>query len=108
MSKPIEVTDITFNNTVLQADKPILVDFGAVWCPPCEKLGPELDALAQELDGQLVITKLDVDANPETAMTYGVMGLPTLLLFKAGEPVDRIVGFQPKERLLRRLRPQLS
>ena len=108
MSKPIEVTDVAFNNTVLQADKPTLVDFSAVWCPPCEKLGPELDALAQELDGQLVITKLDVDANPQTAMTYGVMGLPTLLLFKAGEPVDRIVGFQPKERLLRRLQPQLS
>jgi len=108
MSKPIEVTDITFNHTVLQADKPILVDFGAVWCPPCEKLGPELDALAQELDGQLVVTTLDVDANPQTAMTYGVMGLPTLLLFKDGEPVDRIVGFQPKARLLKRLQPHLS
>ena len=108
MAKPIEVTDSTFDTVVLQADTLTLVDFGAEWCPPCKRIEPELDVLAQELDGQLVIGKLDADENPQTVLTYGVMGLPTLILFKDGEPVDRIVGFQPKAQLLKRLQPHLS
>jgi thioredoxin 1 len=108
VSKPIEISDGTFADVVLQAEKPVLVDFGATWCPPCEMIAFELDDLAQDLEGQLVIGKLDVDDNPETALTYGIMGLPTLLLFKQGEPVERIVGFQPKAQLKRRVEPHLS
>jgi thioredoxin 1 len=108
MTKPFAVTDQTFEATVVKAETPVLVDFGADWCPPCHRLDPVLDELAQELDGQLVISKLDVDENPHAAMHYGVMGLPTLLLFKNGEPVDRIVGFQPKAQLLKRLQLQLN
>jgi thioredoxin 1 len=108
MATPVPVTAQTFASTVLQSEKPILVDFGADWCPPCHMLEPVLDELAQELDGHLVVGKVDVDYSPKSAMTYGVMGLPTLLLFKGGEPVDRIVGFQPKAQLLRRLQPHLA
>jgi thioredoxin 1 len=107
MSNPIEVSDDTFADMVLQADRPILVDFGATWCPPCDMIAFELDDLAQDLDGQLIIGKLDVDDNPETSQTYGIMGLPTLLLFKNGEPVERIVGFHPKALLMRRVQPHL-
>ncbi|MCL4863584.1 MAG: thioredoxin [Caldilineaceae bacterium] len=108
MAKPIPVTDATFDDTVIQAEKPVLVDFWAEWCGPCKMIAPVLDELATELDGQLVIGKLDVDENPDTSMAYGVMSIPTLLLFKGGEPVDRIVGAQPKAQLLKRLQPHLS
>jgi thioredoxin 1 len=108
MMTPIAVTDESFATTVLQAEQPVLLDFGADWCPPCKLLDPLLEELAEELADQLVIGKLDVDENPETPQSYGIMGLPTLLLFKGGQPVDRIVGFQPKGQLLRRVQAHLS
>jgi thioredoxin 1 len=108
MAKPVVVTDATFEETVVNADKPTLVDFWAEWCGPCKRIAPVLDEVARELDGQLVISKLNVDENPDTSMAFGVMSIPTLLVFKGGQPVDRIVGFLPKPQLLKRLEPHLA
>jgi thioredoxin 1 len=108
MAKPIQVTDQTFEQEVINAEKLTVVDFWAEWCGPCKMIAPVLDELAQEYEGQLTITKLNVDENPDTAGAYGVMSIPTLLVFKGGEPVDRIVGFQQKPQLLKRLQPHLS
>ncbi|MGL4649389.1 MAG: thioredoxin [Caldilineaceae bacterium] len=107
MSAPVVVTDATFDEKVINAGQPVLVDFWATWCGPCKMIAPILDQLSQELDGKLTVAKLDVDNNQDTSLAYGVMSIPTLLLFKNGEPVDRIVGFQPKEQLMRRLQPHL-
>ncbi|MFN8495435.1 MAG: thioredoxin [Caldilineaceae bacterium] len=107
MGKPVEVTDKTFEAMVVNSDKPVLVDFWATWCGPCKMIAPVLDEIANELEGKLVIGKLDVDHNQDTAMAFGVMSIPTLLLFKNGEPVDRIVGFQPKPQLLKRINQHL-
>ncbi len=107
MTKPIEVTDKTFKDVVLQADLPTVVDFWAVWCGPCKMIAPVLEEIAKEYDGQLQIAKLDVDHNNQSAMQYGVMSIPTLILFKNGKPVERIVGFMPKQKLLSKLSPHL-
>jgi thioredoxin 1 len=107
MSKPIQVTDTTFEEEVINSDQPVLVDFWAEWCGPCKMIAPVLDEIASELDGKLTIGKLDVDHNQNTAMAYGVFSIPTLLLFKGGEPVERIVGFQPKQQLVSRLKAHI-
>lgn len=107
MSAPVKVTDNSFEDVVMNSSTPILVDFWAEWCGPCKMIAPVLEELASEMDGQLLIGKLDVDHNPDTAMAFGVMSIPTLLLFKDGQPVDRIVGFQPKAQLKRRLETHL-
>lgn len=107
MAAPVKVTDASFEETVTNAKTPVLVDFWAEWCGPCKMIAPVLEELAGELDGQLTIGKLDVDHNPDTAMAFGVMSIPTLLLFKEGRPVDRIVGFQPKAQLKKRLESHL-
>ena len=107
MAKPIEVTDKTFEEIVLKAELPTVVDFWAVWCGPCKMIAPVLEEIADEYDGQIQVAKLDVDTNDGTAFQYGVMSIPTLIVFKDGEPVDRIVGFLPKDRLLARLQPSL-
>lgn len=108
MSKPVQVTDSTFDEMVISADTPVLVDFWAEWCGPCKMIAPVLEELATELDGKLTIGKLDVDENQSTAMAYGVFSIPTLLLFKDGEPVERIVGFQPKPQLLSKIQNHLD
>ncbi len=108
MAKPFEVNDGSFEDSVLQADIPTVVDFWAVWCGPCKMIAPILDDIASEYEGKLQVAKLDVDHNGESAMKYGVMSIPTLILFKAGQPVERIVGFMPKEKLLARLKPHLG
>jgi thioredoxin 1 len=108
MSAPVKVTDSTFDSVVGNSKTPVLVDFWAEWCGPCKMIAPVLEELAQELDGKLTIAKLDVDHNQDTAMAFGVMSIPTLLVFKNGEAVDRIVGFQPKAQLLRRLQQHLT
>lgn len=90
------VTDAEFEETVLKSDKPVLVDFWAEWCGPCRLIGPLVEQLADEYDGRAVVVKMDVDANPEVPVKYGIRNIPTLLFFKNGEMVDKLVGAQPK------------
>jgi thioredoxin len=108
MTKPVEVTDATFEETVLKAELPTLVDFWAVWCMPCKKIAPLMDEIAAEYDGRLQVTKLDVDTNTQTALQYNVMSIPTLMVFKSGEAVERIVGLKAKAELLSRITPHLA
>ncbi len=103
MSKPIAVADSNFDQMVLQAETPVLVDFWAPWCRPCLMIAPVLDELAGEYDGRLSIMRIDVDQNPKTATKYGIMSIPTLLIFKQGKPISHIVGFRPKAELKRSL-----
>jgi len=105
MSKPIAITDDSFANDVIQAEKAVLVDFWATWCGPCIMIAPILEELANEYHDQLTVAKLDVDTNPATPGKFGVMGIPTLILFKDGEAVERITGYMPKDRLLAKLTP---
>lgn len=101
--KPIELNDNTFETFIQQNASPVLVDFSADWCPPCRMMYPVLDALATEMDQKATITKIDVDANPETAAKFGVRNLPTFILFKNGMAVERVVGAVPKNVLLKKL-----
>ena len=103
MSKPMEITDATFEEEVVNADTPVLVDFWADWCAPCKMIAPIVEELAEEYDGQIKFGKVDVDSNPKVATNYGIRGIPTLLIFKAGEPVDQVVGAVPKSVLKKRL-----
>ncbi|GLW68805.1 thioredoxin [Kitasatospora phosalacinea] len=97
------VTDRDFASEVLAAEGPVLVEFTAEWCPPCRQLAPVLAELAREQEGRLAVVALDVDANPETRAAYGVLSMPTLMVFKGGEPVRSMVGARAKSRLLREL-----
>ncbi len=94
------VDDATFATDVLTSKTPVLVEFGASWCPPCRMIAPILDEIAGERAGQLEIRSIDVDANPLTQTQYGVMSLPTMLLFVGGTPVRQVIGFMSKGRLL--------
>jgi thioredoxin 1 len=103
MAKPKEVTDTTFEQDVLKAANPVLVDFWAPWCGPCRMVAPIVEELAEEYDGKVDFVKLNTDDNPNTAVKYGIRSIPTLLVFKAGEPVGQIIGFRPKSDLKQRL-----
>lgn len=92
-------TTENFEAEVLQAEKPVLVDFYADWCGPCKMLAPAVDAVAEEVSGKAKVGKLNIDENIEIAERYGVMSIPTLILFKGGNEVDRLVGLQPKDTL---------
>ncbi|HET8683628.1 MAG TPA: thioredoxin [Micromonosporaceae bacterium] len=95
------VTDATFVTDVLHADKPVLVDFWAEWCAPCRKVEPLLEEIASEMAGKVEIVKLNIDENPETARAYRVMSVPTLTVFKGGQPVSSVAGARPKGDLVR-------
>ncbi len=90
--EPVHITDAEFESVVLQSDKPVLLDLWADWCVPCHMIAPAVEDLAVEFDGQALVAKIDVDANPMVPQKYGIMGIPTLLLFKEGQEADRIVG----------------
>ena len=104
----MDVTDVTFSNQVLSADKPVLVDFWAPWCGPCKMVGPIVEELAKEYDGKLNVFKVNVDDNPQSASTYGVMSIPTLMFFKNGKPVKTLVGAQGKESLKKGIEEALA
>ena len=101
------VTDADFEQTVLQSNKPVLVDFWADWCQPCHLIAPTVKELAAEYGDQIRVGKLDVDANPVTTAQYGIRGIPALLLFKDGKLVEQIVGVQPKEKIVASIEAQL-
>lgn len=96
MSSAIEFNDATFDAEVLESASPVLVDFSATWCGPCQQLSPIIDELASEYDGRIKVGKVDVDASQQVAGKYGVMSVPTVLFFKGGEQVDSIVGLNAK------------
>jgi len=106
MSVPA-TTDASFAGDVLSADRPVLVEFTADWCPPCKMIAPVLDQIARDEGDRLKIVSLDVDANPETTRRYGVLGMPTLVLFVGGEVVSQTVGARPRAAILRELEPHL-
>jgi thioredoxin 1 len=102
MGKAIVATDSNFNE-LIKSDKPVLVDFWAEWCGPCKMIGPIVEELAGELEGQAVIAKMDVDSNPQVSMQFGIRSIPTLMVFKNGELVDKQVGLVPKHVLSQKL-----
>jgi thioredoxin 1 len=101
------VTESDFQNEVLDAAKPVLVDFTAVWCQPCRMVDPIIKQLAQDWDGKVKVVKLDADENPNILMQYGVMGIPTLMLFKSGQVKERVTGYQPKDKLVKKINPHI-
>ncbi len=103
-----EVTDNNFQAEVLEHEKPVLVDFWAPWCGPCRVIAPSLEEIAEEQSDSLRIVKLNVDENQQTAAQYGVMSIPTLIVFKNGEAAKTIVGALPKKRLVQELEPALA
>ena len=102
------VTDGSFDSDVIKSATPVLVDFWATWCGPCKMIAPVLEELAGEKAGELTVAKLDVDANPETARDFQVVSIPTMILFKDGQPVKRIVGAKGKAALLREIADDLT
>ena len=101
--KPVTLTNDNFVNEVVNSPIPVVVDFWAPWCGPCKALAPIMEQLAAEYDGKLKVGKLDIDENNELAIKFGVRSIPTMLFFKGGQPVDKIVGAVPKAQIIQRL-----
>ena len=102
-----KLDEATFQNEVIESAEPVLVDFTAVWCQPCKMLDPVVEELAEDWEDSVKVFKLDVDEHPNVAMNYGIMGVPTLMLFKGGEAVERVTGYQPKDRLEKKFTPHI-
>jgi len=107
MSKPVEINDNNFEE-IIDTEKPVLVDFWAEWCGPCKMIGPIVEELANEYDGKAVSGKVDVDANPNVSAKFGIRSIPTLLVFKNGEVVDKQIGAVPKGELTKKLEAQMA
>jgi thioredoxin 2 len=105
---PVHVTDQTFASEVEQSGTPVLLDLWADWCGPCHMLAPTIDQLSSEMAGRVKVAKLNIDENPSTANRFGIRSIPTLLILKRGQVVDRLVGVQPKEEIVRRLEKVLA
>jgi thioredoxin 1 len=99
----VQVTDQNFESTVGASEQLVLLDFWAAWCAPCKMLRPVIDELAGEYDGRVTVAELDVDANPLTASKFGVLSIPSLIVFRAGKPAERIVGYKPKAYLRQKI-----
>ncbi len=108
MAEITNVTEDTFEDEVVNATEPVLVDFSAVWCGPCKMLDPVVKQLAGEWDGKVKVVKIDADANPNILMQYSVLGIPTLLFFKGGEIKERITGYLPKDKLVAKFSPHFN
>jgi thioredoxin 1 len=107
MGNAVAVTEQSFDTEVVQSSVPVLVDFWAAWCGPCRAIAPTVEELAGEYAGKLKVVKVDVDENPDVSGKYGVQSIPTLLVFKNGEVVERLIGAYPKNMLLQKLQPHL-
>lgn len=103
-----ELTDEAFESEISGSSLPVLVDFGAEWCHPCKQLDPIVEELAAEWQGKVKVFHLDIDENTDSTMQYGVMGVPTLILFKDGEPAERMTGYAPREKIVDKLSPHLN
>jgi thioredoxin 1 len=108
MAEMIKVDEGTFQNEVMDASEPVLVDFSAVWCQPCKMLDPVVKQLAGEWEGRVKVVKIDADENPNLVMKFGVMGIPTLLFLKGGEVKERVTGFMSKEKLVAKFSPHFN
>lgn len=108
MSNAVAVNDQNFDQEVLKSEIPVLVDFWAPWCGPCRMVAPHVEALAEEFAGKIKVVKLNTDESPVTASRYGIMSIPTLMVFKAGEKVDQVVGAMPKPKIAEMLNKAIS
>src|SRR3954451_15336450 len=108
MTHPVAVTDGTFQTEVLESETPVLVDFWAEWCQPCKMIAPHLEKIANEQEGKLKIAKVNVDENPRMMSEFRIRGIPTLILFKGGQPVETLVGFMPEKAILAKVEKHIG